>query len=62
MFVNIIDYTYLFVGKSQWAVSTLIFAVLAPALVLIRFDLSLGISYSLISGWYWGYKRRDFAG
>jgi polyether ionophore transport system permease protein len=38
------------VSRSQWAVSNLIFAVLAPALVLIIFALTMGLSYGLISG------------
>lgn len=38
------------VSRSQWAASNLIFAVLAPALVLIIFSLSMGLSYGLISG------------
>lgn len=37
------------VSRSQWAVSNLIFAVLAPALVLIIFALSIGLSYGLIT-------------
>lgn len=38
------------VSRSQWATSNLIFAVLAPALVLIIFALTMGLSYGLISG------------
>ena len=38
------------VSRSQWAASNLIFAVLAPALVLIIFALTMGLSYGLISG------------
>jgi ABC-2 type transport system permease protein len=37
------------VSRSQWAVSNLVFAVLAPALVLIIFALSMGLSYGLIT-------------
>ena len=37
------------VSRSQWAVSNLVFAVLAPALVLILFALSMGLSYGLIT-------------
>ncbi len=37
------------VSRSQWAVSNLIFAVLAPALVVIVFALSMGLSYGLIT-------------
>jgi ABC-2 type transport system permease protein len=38
------------VSRSQWAASNLIFAVLAPAMVLIIFALTMGLSYGLISG------------
>lgn len=38
------------VSRSKWAISNLIFAVLAPALVLIIFALSMGLSYGLIIG------------
>ena len=37
------------VSRSQWAASNLIFAVLTPALVLIIFALSMGLSYGLIT-------------
>ncbi len=37
------------VSRNQWVVSNLIFAVLAPALVLIIFALSMGLSYGLIT-------------
>lgn len=37
------------VSRSQWAVSNLTFAVLAPALVLIIFSLSMGLSYGLLN-------------
>lgn len=38
------------VSKGQWAADNLVFAVLAPALVLIIFALTMGLSYGLISG------------
>ncbi|MCE5214819.1 MAG: hypothetical protein LLF83_08890 [Methanobacterium sp.] len=38
------------VSRSHWAISNLIFAILAPALVLIVFALSIGLSYGLITG------------
>jgi ABC-2 type transport system permease protein len=37
------------VSRGQWAVSNLVFAVLAPALVLIIFALTMGLSYGLVS-------------
>lgn len=37
------------VSRIQWAANNLIFAVLAPALVLITFSLSMGLSYGLIT-------------
>lgn len=37
------------VSRSQWAVNNLVFAVLAPAMVLIVFSLSTGLSYGLIT-------------
>jgi ABC-2 type transport system permease protein len=37
------------VSRSQWAVSNLVFAVLAPALVLIILALSMGLSYGLMT-------------
>lgn len=37
------------VSRSQWAISNLLFAVLAPALVLIIFALSMGLSYGIIT-------------
>jgi ABC-2 type transport system permease protein len=38
------------VSRTQWAVSNLIFAVLGPAVIMIIFALSSGISYGLITG------------
>jgi len=38
------------VSRTQWAISNLIFAVLSPALLVILFALSMGLSYGLTSG------------
>lgn len=37
------------ISRNQWAVSNLIIAILAPALILIIFSLTMGLSYGLLT-------------